>query len=91
MIFALFDTILTCDQIMLRKRTEGPPLRQGMQSPTMFSGTLNSCSRWCADDPECYAVSWEKGSCVPAGPFHYEAFVSSAVYIVPSNYIVPGK
>ena len=92
MISELLRTILTCDQIMLHKRTEGPPLREGVQSPTEFSGTLNLCSHWCVDKLGCYAVSWETGSCLKVGPLPIVgAVVSTAVYIVPKNNVPPGK
>ena len=65
----LSDTILTCNQIMLHKRTKGPPVRQGLQSPTDINKNLNLCGHWCADTNNCCVVSWEPGFCGQVGLF----------------------
>ena len=90
-ISVLFDVILTCDQLMLYKRTDGPPVRQRRQSPTEASGSLNLCGHWCIGPRNCYAVSWEPGSCVEVGPFNNGAVVNTSIYIVQYDHNINGK
>ena len=91
-ISVLFGTILACDPIMLYKRIEGPPLRQQELSPVEGNRrSLNQCSRWCADKPQCYAVTWEPGSCTQVGPGSNGAIVGTTAFIVKRHPYALGK
>ena len=92
MISVLFGTILACDPIMLYKRIEGPPLRQQELSPVEGNRrSLNQCSRWCADKPQCHAVTWEPGSCTQVGPGSNGAIVGTTAFIVKRHPYALGK
>ena len=82
---------LTCDQILVIKRTEGPQLYEEQRTQALHSGNLNLCSRWCIERENCEAVSWESGYCAQVGPSDIRGAVNMPVYLVPKNRAILGK
>ena len=92
-IFVLsFGLGFTCDQIILSKRTDGPPLYQTQQYSVDASGSLLSCSRWCVETDSCEAISWEPSRCIQVDNNENSgAVVNTSVYVVPKAREIPGK
>ena len=88
---ALLGISLTCHQIMLFTRTDGPPVYEEQLSPAKQTTNLDLCSRWCVESGNCEAVSWEPGYCAQVGPNNIGgSVVNTMVYLVPKDHTISG-